>query len=401
MSLKKKRVIFPDSIEDTKLKRKSQPEFEKTKEKPSEGDKLMNSVLMNDKKIIEEGLIINDAVNHGFNFTPDLMFENLVKDYRSAKKLYGKTLIRKLTGYDDDFIRKNIKLPEFRRELKDVLEKRITDMKKDKIVGKEGEITESGYELGSLVLYTDELDSLIAKGIGEKILKKNSSYGDAFDVKQYKKGDLYRNIDMRKTIQVALRRGHNGLAEEDLRVSLKKSKGKINIVYAIDSSGSMRGKKIEMAKKAGVALIYKALENKDNVGLVLFRTDVVEKVPPIDDFSFLLSKIVRARALRETNLTKAIIDATDLFMKTNTTKHLVLITDAMPTVGKTPVKEALSAAVEAANSGITISLIGINLTDKGKELAQKIVEVGKGRLYTVKDVENIDVLVLEDYESVI
>ena len=39
-------------------------------------DKLMHSVLENDKKIIDSGKLISDAINQGISsFTPDLMFE--------------------------------------------------------------------------------------------------------------------------------------------------------------------------------------------------------------------------------------------------------------------------------------------------------------------------------------
>ena len=53
-------------------------------------DKLMHSVLENDKETIEKGKIINDAINQGMNsFTPDLLFQQLVKNYSIAKHIYG------------------------------------------------------------------------------------------------------------------------------------------------------------------------------------------------------------------------------------------------------------------------------------------------------------------------
>ena len=41
-----------------------------------------------------------------------------------------------------------------------------------------------------------------------------------------------------------------------------------------------------------------------------------------------------------------------------------------------------------------------NLNEKGKKFAEKIVELGQGNLYVVKDLENIDAIVLEDYYSI-
>ena len=82
------------------------------------------------------------------------------------------------------------------------------------------------------------------------------------------------------------------------------------------------------------------------------------------------------------------------------TKHLILLTDALPTKGLIPENETLKSVGNARSENITISLIGINLDHKGVELAKKIVEIGQGRLYTVKDVEEIDKIILEDYQSV-
>mgnify|MGYP001254246016 FL=1 len=52
---------------------------------------------------------------------------------------------------------------------------------------------------------------------------------------------------------------------------------------------------------------------------------------------------------------------------------------------------------KARARGITISLLGINLDDKGRKFAEKVVQLGDGRMYIVKEVEEIDSIVLEDY----
>ena len=75
----------------------------------------------------------------------------------------------------------------------------------------------------------------------------------------------------------------------------------------------------------------------------------------------------------------------------------MLLTDAMPTTGDDPQKEALEAVSAAYNHGITISLIGIKLDKKGIEFAKKVVEIGKGKLYKVEDVKELDSIVLQDY----
>ncbi len=363
----------------------------------SKGGGLPRSVPSKD--LIEQGKLATSLINHGIAFSPDFTFEKLVQDYALAEKIFGKTLLRRMTGYDPRYLKKNLPLPEFQRVLKDKIRKNFENLKKKKIVDKSGQITETGIKLSSLVLYMEELDNLVTKGFGEKSYKTKNSYGVEKELRFYRKEDNYKNIDITRSVSTAIRRAHDSIRIEDLKSRDRKKKGKINIIYAFDTSGSMKGRKIEMAKKAGIALMYKALENKDKVGLIMFRTDIVEKIAPSDDFVFLLEKITKARAFRETNITKAIKESITLFSQKKITKHLILITDAMPTVGKKPEKETLEAAALANNHGITTSLIGINLNKSGTDLAKKITELGKGRLYQVKDIDELDTIVLEDYSD--
>ena len=111
-------------------------------------------------------------------------------------------------------------------------------------------------------------------------------------------------------------------------------------------------------------------------------------------------EIAKIRASKQTDLVATLKKAIELFPSGNITKHLILITDALPTIGKQPEEETLKEASMARNQGITISLIGINLNENGKKLAEKIAEIGQGKLYIIKDIESIDKVVLEDYYSI-
>ena len=365
-------------------------------------DKFMHSVLENDKKIIDSGKLISDAINQGMSsFSPDLMFEQLVKNYTIAKHIYGESIIRLVSGYEPDYIKKNVGIPEFQKELKEKIQQKIEDLREDGFLMKDNSLSEKGIELASLVLYFEELDKIIPKGIiGEKISKKVFIYGEKENARSYKKGDRYRDIALKKSIKLAIRRDHNYFGSKDLQVYEKQSKGQTYIIYALDASGSMRGKKIEACKKAGIALAYKAINERDKVGLIVFGSEVKEAIEPTSDFTVLLKEITRIRASKETDIVSTLQKAIELFPSDNITKHLILITDALPTKGDEPEKSTLEEVSNARSKGITISLIGINLDEKGKKLAEKIAEVGEGRLYVVRDLDNVDKIVLEDYYSV-
>ena len=106
-------------------------------------DKLMHSVMDNDKDVLDEGKLIENAINQGMgSFTPDLMFEKMVDDFSMAKNMYGETILRQLLGYDADYVDKNIKIPEFRRVLKANMARNIKKLQHDGLLDSKFTITE-------------------------------------------------------------------------------------------------------------------------------------------------------------------------------------------------------------------------------------------------------------------
>ena len=393
-------MIYFDSQQDFEEKENIEEEKGNLSSQKDE-DKLMKSVLENDKGTIDKGKLIADSISQGLqSFTPDVMFEQMVKNYSLAKQIYGPSLIRLVSGYNPDYIKKNINIPEFRKELRFKIEKNIEALKGEGLIDNENTITDTGIELASFVMYFQELDKITPKGIlGEKLHKKQSIYGGKEDYKTYRKGDRYRDISIKKSAKVAIRRGHKKLDKSDLQIHKRESKGQCDIIYALDASGSMKGKKLDACKKAGIALAYKAINEKDKVGLIVFGTDIKTAIEPTSDFLFLLRSIVGARASRQTDFVATLRKAIELFPIGDITKHLILITDALPTIGDDPEKKAIKEVSVAANNGITISLVGIKLDEKGRKFAEKITEIGKGKLHVINNVENVDRIVLEDYYS--
>jgi len=396
--------MFPDTKQD-KTKVKNFEEIEELSGKLSfqnVEDKLMHSVLENDQEIINDAKIIKNSINQSlFSFTPDLMFERFVQSYKTAKQIYGEKLIRQITGYSSDYVEKNIQIPEFQRELKKKIQEKIEELQERGFLNKEGDITEKGVEVAALELYMDELDKLEAHGfLGEKFNEKQAHYGGKVDIRSYHKGDRYKDVAVRRSVKTAIRRNHKNLVIEDVKIFTRQAKGKISIIYGLDASGSMKGQKIATCKKAGVALAFKALQEKDDVGLVVFGQKVETAIAPCQDFGILLKSMAKIHPSKETDLAGCIMKSIHLFPEHDeTTKHLLLLTDAMPTVGDDPAKETLAAVEKAVAAGITVSLIGIKLDEKARDFAQNIVDLGKGNLYVVENLEELDKIVLMDYYS--
>lgn len=371
--------------------------------KPDVDQKLMHSVLENDQEVINDAKLLQYAINQSLqSFMPDALMQQFVRNYSLAKNIYGETLLQFLSGYDAQYIEKNIQIPEFQRELKKKITEKLRDLRHKNLLDNLNAITQKGVELVSLLMYVEELDHLIPQGfMGERLHRELSAYGDKQDIRGYKKGDKYRDISITGSLKTAIRRGHAHLETEDLKVHDREAKGVIHIIYALDASGSMKGKKVDTCKKAGIALAFKALQDKDKVGLIVFGKDIRKSIPPTDDFTTLLKEITTLKASAQTDLVVMLKEAVQLFSQEHAletvTKHLIVLTDALPTVGEHPIEETLEATARARGAGVTVSLVGINIDEKGVELAKKITEIGEGRLYVVKDIEDVDKLVLEDY----
>ncbi|PIY59774.1 hypothetical protein COY95_05290 [Candidatus Woesearchaeota archaeon CG_4_10_14_0_8_um_filter_47_5] len=361
----------------------------------------IEQVLSLEEDRLKDAELVHDALNQGImSFVPDLIFEHMVKDYRLAEHIFGESLLRRLSGYSSATIKKNIILPEFQKKLKKEIEERVEGLRQSGLVDSQDMLTEKAVELSSLLLYTNELDKLASAGFfGERMSREKSVYGAVSDVRPFSSGDRYRDIALKASLKTAIRRGHPALLEGDLRSVVRREKGHSVIVYALDASASMKGAKIAQSKKVGVGLAYKAVGEHDKVGLLVFNAEVTSEISPTLDFMHLLREITRVRTGQQTNIAHTISRAQVMLASATQEKnrHIILITDAVPTHGKEPEKDTLAASAAAAQAGITISLVGIKLDAAGSALAQKIVKLGRGKLYVVKDLEELDKVVLEDY----
>ncbi|MCF7866756.1 VWA domain-containing protein [Candidatus Woesearchaeota archaeon] len=367
--------------------------------KDNRDDKLLHSKVDVDTDLIDKARVLTDAINNNISsFSPDLSFETMVNNYSSAKQIMGPTLIRELSGYDPNYVEKNIKIPEFQRELKDRIKNNVEKLKKDGLLDKDGSISEEGFDYSALSMLSEELDKLEGQGFfGNKESKKKSQYGERGEYKNFSSDDKYKNLALKQSIKRSIRRGHKNILKEDLVVFERNAKGKIEIVYVIDASGSMKGQKIKMAKKAGIALAYSAIKNHDKTGMVVFSSDIDLDLEPSNDFFQFARRLNDIRCKGETDIALSIKHAISLFSNSKSMKHIVLLSDALQTSGKKPEKDVLENISFAASQKISISVVGIGLNKQGEDMARKMVDLSNGSLYKVSSLDDVDQIVLEDY----
>lgn len=354
-------------------------------------EKLMHSVMENDQQTVAEGKLVLDSLNIGLgNFTPDLFYEKLVENYEETAELYGETILREITGFEADSLERNIRIPEFKRVLKEQLTRRLKDLQNRGILDAGYGITDQGFLLATLVLVKDELDHLLATGFGRREQQEKRDEKSDDTTVQKKR---YRDLAIRKTLSVLAKRGHSTVHKEDIRFHDQRSEGKVTIMYALDASGSMKGKKLALAKRAGVALAYEAMRNGDDVGLLAFGSQIETSIAPGKDFMAFVQALVTLKAKRETNIANAVDSALPLL--SGRSKHLILLTDALHTTGSS--EEVLAAAQRAKDADVTVSIIGINLDKEGEALSERVIDLTQGRFYRVQNLQELDLLILEDY----
>jgi magnesium chelatase subunit I len=361
----------------------------------SKEDKLPKSVVYDSDS--SKARLIGDAINSNLSvFIPDLLFEKFVKNFKSAKDLFGESFVRALFGFDSDYIEKNINLPEFRKILRENLEQGIKELKNEELIDEENRITEQGFKASVIDLYLKELDRM-SPFSGKRLSTKDNLAGLPDEIVRFT-NQSFRDLAVKGTVKKAARRSHVQIKPEDLVMNRRVSTKQAEIIVCIDASSSMKGEKIQACKKASVMLAYSAIRNGDKVGLLVFSEKVSKKIRPTRELFYLIEEISRIRTTSLTDISTAISESIELFSR-NASKNIFLITDAMPTKGKKPVEQAVSAAISAMESKIHISLIGIAFNKESEGIARQIVDASRGSLYSLRDIKNLNKVFIEEYYS--
>ncbi len=344
----------------------------------------------------QTGNLITEAINLGHtNFTPDMIFERLVSDYKVAEQMYGPKIIRELSEFDPNYVKKNINIPEFQKELEKKIRKNVEALKKGDIIDKNGNVTDKGIELSLVESYLRELDNMkLLPSYGERQHKRIRGFNTKTEISNKK--ERYKDVIIPKTIHKTLRRAHSSINENDIVWAERKKKANMEIIFALDTSASMKGQKIKYSKMAGIGLSFWATSHSDKVGLINFSKEVEEVVKPTTDFSQIAMAISKVSPSGQTDISLPINKACNMVERGNE-KELMLISDALHTSSDTSEERLIKSIYKARDNGLKISIIGIHLNKKGKELARKITNITEGHLYEVKVIKDLPTIVISDY----
>ena len=201
---------------------------------------------------------------------------------------------------------------------------------------------------------------------------------------------------------------------------------KLNIVIVLDISGSMsssiddyyydhKGKsdyksKMKLAEES-VNILIDQLNKDDSLGIVLFDDDAY-LAKPLSKVSVTNVKAIKKHMLEVepqggTNFEAGYREAMDVFEKYNALgskadceNRIIVITDAMPNIGKTSYSELSNMMRNAQNSNINTTFIGVGV-DFNSDVVKHITDVKGANYYKVSSEEEFKTRMGKEFDYMV
>ena len=177
------------------------------------------------------------------------------------------------------------------------------------------------------------------------------------------------------------------------------------IVFTLDVSGSMMGKKIEQARNS-LSFVLSRLRDGDKFNVVLFNRDVVsyqEKLQTAseDTRRDALAYVEATRANGGTNIADALRRSFDLINQDDSAnpKYVLFLSDGDATVGETNEMKLAQIAKEANKSQARVFTFGVGY-DVNARLLDRLVTDGRGQGVYATDENNVEEVVSSLYSRI-
>jgi Ca-activated chloride channel family protein len=176
-----------------------------------------------------------------------------------------------------------------------------------------------------------------------------------------------------------------------------------NVVFVVDRSGSMTGRKIDQAKEA-LRFVINNLNAGDLFNIVAYDSEIETFAPELQR----QSKSSRDKALGfiesifaggSTNIDGALNAALDMLQDDETPNYVVFLTDGIPTVGETNIARIVDNAAKANSVRARVCCFGVGY-DVNSLLLDKLARTGYGQSVYVRPDEDIEAKVAEFYTRI-
>ncbi len=176
-----------------------------------------------------------------------------------------------------------------------------------------------------------------------------------------------------------------------------------NILFILDTSGSMKGEKIKQAKGA-LSFCLNSLNEGDSFNLIDFddqiRSFKTELVPAGQkNIKEALSFVEGCEADGGTNINEALQTALKQIEESKKPSFVIFLTDGLPTVGETDIRNILENVKRLNRSQTRIFVFGVGY-DVNTRLLDRLAQDNHGTSDYVRPSEDIEVKVASFYKKV-
>lgn len=169
-----------------------------------------------------------------------------------------------------------------------------------------------------------------------------------------------------------------------------------DIVFVLDTSGSMSGEKIDKAR-AALKFGVESLSPRDRFNIISFsgedhlmKAGLIEADSPGKQAG--LKFIENLRAEGGTNINDALVSAFKQFQSSERPAMVVFMTDGLPTVGTTDMKQIVKNATEANRANVRLFSFGVGY-DVNTNLLDKVSADNRGTSDYIEPQEDLEVKV--------
>lgn len=176
-----------------------------------------------------------------------------------------------------------------------------------------------------------------------------------------------------------------------------------NLVFVLDSSGSMSGKKIQQAREAA-RFVIDHLDRDDRFSIIDFDDGVTLFSPELAaadpaNRKKALEFIAGVEDSGGTNINEALIRALGLMPVGDRPNYVLFLTDGLPTVGITAIADILKNVAGANKADSRLVVFGVGY-DVNTELLDRLSSANKGTSVYVDETEDLEVAVSGYYEKI-
>jgi len=178
---------------------------------------------------------------------------------------------------------------------------------------------------------------------------------------------------------------------------------KKNLIFVLDSSGSMRGNKIIQAKEA-VRFVIDHLDKNDQFSIVdfddgveTFSPELVVATPEKKKEAFSFIEVIEDSG--GTNINEAILRALRMVESGGRPNYILFLTDGLPTVGVMETLDILKNLGKANTLDCRIFIFGVG-NDVNTDLLDRISSQNRGTSVYVSENEDLELAISSYYEKI-